>query len=562
VFSRWPSSYSYGLLTVITLLCLLPFSGRAFHVDDTLFVYAAQQIGKHPLDPYGVSIIWDVTQSRLSEVTKNPPLAVYYGAGVGELFGWSERALHLGFLLTALGAVLATYRLARHFTGLPLVAAAVLLLSPGFLVSGSSIMCDTMMVALWVLALTFWLEGLDGNRAVYLVLSGLLIGACALTKYFGMSLIPLLLVYSRMRTRRLSPWIWFLLIPVAILCAYQVGTRQLYGHGLLSDLGDFAVSQRAREQVSILAKALVATSFVGGCALPALTLGPILWKRKYLLIGLALCALLGIALALGWIGLGGSAQAVRNSTALREHWLLTSVELGLFLAGGTSVLALAIWDFREKKTPESLLLLLWTLGTFLFAAFLNWTVNARSVLPLIPAAGLLAARRLEYEGITLKPMAWRVAGALAVSGLIALWVSQADEDLANAGRNAAHFVQQQTRGEGGTVWFQGHWGFQHYMEGIGARAVDFENSRVQPGDVMVIPENNIEVFPMPNEALASAQEFELRLNQPLTTVRWELGAGFYSSVWGPLPFGFGVVPAERYYLLRLGAKAALPEVHP
>ena len=65
------------------------------------------------------------------------------------------------------------------------------------------------------------------------------------------------------------------------------------------------------------------------------------------------------------------------------------------MAGGLSVLAMALVDWWKRRTPESLLLALWVLGTFVFAAFLNWTINARSVLPLIPASGILIARRLD-----------------------------------------------------------------------------------------------------------------------------------------------------------------------
>ena len=45
--SRWSSSFSYAFLAVLTIACLIPFSGRAFHVDDTLFVLAARQISQH-----------------------------------------------------------------------------------------------------------------------------------------------------------------------------------------------------------------------------------------------------------------------------------------------------------------------------------------------------------------------------------------------------------------------------------------------------------------------------------------------------------------------------------
>jgi hypothetical protein len=32
-----------------------------------------------------------------------------------------------------------------------------------------------------------------------------------------------------------------------------------------------------------------------------------------------------------------------------------------------------------------------------------------------------------------------------------------------------------------------------------------------------------------------------------------MGTGFYSSVFGPLPFAFGSVLPERYFLIRIGA---------
>ncbi|MGD1214445.1 MAG: hypothetical protein ABR861_05610, partial [Terriglobales bacterium] len=98
---RWSSSYSYASLGVLTIACLLPFSGRAFHIDDPLFVLAARQIARHPLDPYGFNLIWCESLERMADITKNPPLACYYGAAVGQVAGWSERAFHLAFLVPA-----------------------------------------------------------------------------------------------------------------------------------------------------------------------------------------------------------------------------------------------------------------------------------------------------------------------------------------------------------------------------------------------------------------------------------------------------------------------------
>ena len=159
-------------------MCLVPFCGKAFHIDDTLFLWAAQHIVRHPLDPYGFSVVWYWEPMPMANVTKNPPAAAYYMAAVGKVAGFSEPVMHLAFLLPALVVVLGTYRLARGFTGRPLLAAAATLLAPGFLVSSTDVMCDTMMLAAWILAVMLWREGLEGRDAGLLALAGVLVVVC------------------------------------------------------------------------------------------------------------------------------------------------------------------------------------------------------------------------------------------------------------------------------------------------------------------------------------------------------------------------------------------------
>ena len=97
----------------------------------------------------------------------------------------------------------------------------------------------------------------------------------------------------------------------------------------------------------------------------------------------------------GLVRLGLTAGSPQAFAARNEHWAIISIQLILFIAGGISVLALAIADYRRERDADSLFLLLWVAGTFWFTAYLNWTVNARSILPMVPAVGILLARRLE-----------------------------------------------------------------------------------------------------------------------------------------------------------------------
>ena len=78
-----------------------------------------------------------------------------------------------------------------------------------------------------------------------------------------------------------------------------------------------------------------------------------------------------------------------------RHWFLVGIQLTFFIAAGFSVMALAAADAWKRRDADSLLLMLWVFGTFIFTGFVNWTINARSVLPLIPAAGILLARRVD-----------------------------------------------------------------------------------------------------------------------------------------------------------------------
>ena len=549
---RWSSSYSYAFLGVLTVACLLPFSGRAFHVDDPLFIWAARQIARHPLDPYGFNVVWYERLERMADITKNPPLACYYGAVVGKVAGWSERAFHLAFLVPALAVVLGTYRLAKHLTRFPLLAALATVLTPGILVSACSVMCDTMMVALWVWAVILWIEGLAPRKAGYLAGAGLLIAASALTKYFGASLILLLAAYSLVRLRRLGNWAWYLLIPVGALVGYEFWTHALYGQGLLASAADYARTERASSHGSRWPVVLVGLSFTGGCTLSVLTFCPLTWSRRATAIIAAGSILAASALTFGWVDLGKLLEGLA-ADALRAQWASVGSQLALFIAGGLFTLALAITDYWNRRSPDSLLLGLWVLGTFVFASLLNWTVNARSVLPLIPAAAILTVRRLEIRHHAwTRSLILQIAGALMVSGVLSIRLASADTRLANLAREAARSVRWQTRNDVETLWLEGHWGFQYYMEQLGALSVDADDFQLRPGDLVIVPQNNANYAGFPRDMtfqMVTVLEFP---NPSLaTTISWQGAVGFYSSYWGPLPFRFGPVLPERYSLLRV-----------
>jgi hypothetical protein len=373
------------------------------------------------------------------------------------------------------------------------------------------------------------------------VASSVLITACALTKYFGVSLIVLLPVYSLVKQRRFGAWVFYLLIPVAGLNLYQVWTKALYGRGLLWDAAQYARSPEHVDQASRFICGLVGLSFLGGCALPILLFTPFLWNRLYLFtIGFA-GALAGFAVGMQWLH-----PLIHN---LEQHWLSVGIQFALYVTGGISVLALTIADYKKRRDAESALLGLWVLGTFLFAAFLNWTVNARSLLPLIPAAAILLARRLDELRASPFWSMKKLAIPIVVSAIISVFIAWGDTAFANSGRNFAHFIQRRTQNQAGNIFFEGHWGFQYYMQLFGAHPVEYDKFSFRTGDLLVIPENTTSTFLIPPQFIG--HQHILQVDPHVHSATMALGGGFYSSVWGPLPFSFGLVPPESYLVINL-----------
>jgi Dolichyl-phosphate-mannose-protein mannosyltransferase len=537
-----PTVASLLILAAVTLACLLPFVGKAFHIDDPLFIWCARHIQSDPFNFYGFNLNWIGREAPMAAVTQNPPLAAYYLALIGSLFGWSEIALHASFLLPALAMVFGTYYLGRNFCSQPFWAALATVVTPVFLLSSTSIMCDTMMMAFWMWSVFFWMEGIKTENPAKLGVAALLIAACSLTKYFGISLIPLLLTYSLLEKRRIGRWLAWLCLPVLALAFYQWLTHRLYGRGLLLNAVAYATHLRVGGELP--SKLLAGLAFAGGGMVVLLTAAPLLWDRKKLAAGVFMAVMVGLLVStMDKLGVFPVIDAGN------VKWLFV-IQISLWVTAGTSLAFLVAADWLRQKTPASALLGLWVAGTFVFACAVNWTVSGRNILPMLPAVSLLLIRRLEAQDFFHE---WRrtrlLLGPLGVSLLIALLVAWADYRLADSARTAASFMTRKLGVTPNAIWFEGHWGFQYYMEKLGAKALDRHDLHLSPNDVIVVPTRNSYLFPLPKDQVEPWSEHEFMASKWLAIM--SAGAGYYSDGWGPLPYVFCSAPAEQYVVFRV-----------
>lgn len=133
---------SLALLIFVVGAITLPFIFKAFHMDDTFFVWLAQEKLKNPLALGLPDHGYEGNFFSLYLDTHPPLLTSFLSLLIWISGGASEVALHIGFIIFPALAAVSMFFLARRFTDSPLAAALLLIVSPGFMVMSESIMTD------------------------------------------------------------------------------------------------------------------------------------------------------------------------------------------------------------------------------------------------------------------------------------------------------------------------------------------------------------------------------------------------------------------------------------
>jgi len=302
------------LLAVLVVACLLPFCGKPYHIDDPLFVWCAEQVLAHPADPYGSTVNWYGIDQAMDDVMWNPPLSCYYMAGWMLLGSTREWVLHLGFMLAAVAAVIATFRLSGRCCRTPWLSALLLLLSPGFTVSATTVMCDVPALALMLWFLVMWMDG-------RLWVSALLLGACIMTKYnAGLVILPAA-AFALASHKPVRGWIAFLLAPLALPPLWYV----CMGYAFPAN-----PPPTAGPAVSLT----IGLIFLGGCA-GAACFALIAGTRRWGILGAALTLPAILFFHTFWKSSGGQAA-----------------QMAIWFIGGLAIVAVGVRSAFVDRRPE------------------------------------------------------------------------------------------------------------------------------------------------------------------------------------------------------------------
>jgi hypothetical protein len=305
---------------------------------------------------------------------------------------------------------------------------------------------------------------------------------------------PLLAAWSLVRERRVGKWGAFFLLPLAALAGYQWWTREFYGLPLFSAASNFALAAGGGHFYSKAISLLQSLTFTGGCLAAVMFCAPQIWSWRKISTAAVLTT-------------GGAVAVLAAGMMSRRYpWLdasvrpLVEIQMVFWAVGGVLVLLLAVDDWR-RRDAHGWLLALWIVGTFLFAVFFNWTVNGRTILPMAPAVGILLARRLETVP------GWRSGIGLAAGVGLALLAARADFIYAATVRTDAQQILAVRERGNVPLWFQGHWGFQAYLEAGGAQAMDLKTQALRAGDRLAIHLQNTSVSLPPSASARALSRF-------------------------------------------------------
>ena len=449
----------------------LPFVSQAFHMDDGFYLILAKNIQSNFWFPQDRPIYFEGLRVADLASTEHPwPFTSYLIAVLARIGGgYSEAALHLGFLVFPIVLAISMYYLARRFTGSPVWATLVFLILPVIYVLSHTLMTDIPLLSFWVASVSLFCHGVDKGKKSQIFLGAFAAALASLVSYSGLCLIPLLSLYAILRKNR-GALAAILIVPASVLGIFLALNSQHYHRFTPAMLlGYYFLAKRVLSPGLLLQKLLFAVLAIGALTIFPVTL--LTHCRKKLIF---LAFVLAVAAVL-------STEVSRYSLPQQLLFLL------LFCAGVPLIIDIAgaaIPWFRNRARPDDFFLSNWFIGVFIFNVLVYMNGSARYLLPATPAIVLICFRRIERASGEMKLQRVAIANLL-LAGSLSVLLAIADSQFAGIYRAFALKVTQTFPGR--ELWFTGEWGFRTYLEQAGGRELGQRDAFPRPGDLLVVP---------------------------------------------------------------------------
>lgn len=506
---------------------LVPMAGKAFTIDDPLFLRQAQHALGDPLHPTSAVMVWsEVPQPmRLSQIMPGGPVMAWLLVPT-ILAGGSEVVAHLTQLVLLVVALVAVAVLALRLEGdeqQARSAALLLAATPAVLGMAGTAMPDVAAMALGVLGVERLVAWRQQGHAVAGFAAAVTLALAPLARSHAGLLVGLSVFLLD------PPWrAWRQWLPVGGAVALAAALLWLT-HDPLGGSSDIARSAGLFSSVANLRSNLVAFGLHWVFVLPLALAWMIARAARFWRSPLPYaCAF--------------AASAVVAASPLGA-WLWIAPAAGLGIAVVLDVFVEAL----QQRDRARVALAAWLVVALPVAVYLHFP--SKYLVVSAPAAAILSARALA----TLPRRAGRalLVGLVAAGAAFGLAILRADATFAGLGRRAAAELVAPYVARGERVWFNANWGFQWYAERAGARIVTRTPPHPRAGDLLVSAQQTVTGIPLrafPRRELVATVSEDAPGGRIMSA---PLGAGFYSNGWGFLPWAWGSGEVDRFELWRL-----------
>lgn len=514
----------------------LAFLTKPFHMDEAFFLAVARNILHQPLHPLSFMYNWWGTPLPAWSMNSNSLILPYMLAAALRVTGGGEVLMRLCFVPFDLAAAAALYLLACRFLSRPLGPTIIALATPAYLINMNLLMPEKILAFVAFSGLYALVRGAQEERRDWYFASAILLGCAMALKYYAVFLFLPALCYSfhmRVPPRRIASYLLIAMAPIALYFAVDGLLGWIMTHAALAVIrpsSDGGWSRWPHKTRSILA-------FCGGGGLvTAFWPYLVLKKREFPALASAFAVVFFIFLPT-W-----DAISVRSVDRLT----------GILFSAGTLLGFLRLAWFMDRGRGWALWSG-WTLGGLLLL-ILYPSVVTRLVAFTIPPLIFASAEALE-SGWSSRRLERLYAASFCGVMAISIAAAAVDHRYAAAQKEVAEEVRRMYIAKGAKVWFTGHWGLQYYLEQAGAVALDRRRGgwdQAKPGEVVVSPLVNAEII-RPGKPLRS----NVRTLQADSAVPLRLMSaggcqgGFYTSVWGFLPFCLSLEPVDTFSIVEL-----------
>jgi hypothetical protein len=519
---------------LLAALCLVPFLSKGYTIDDPLFLLAARQILRTPLQPWSYPLCWNATftcfvQAGTSGANVRQGLMGYVLVPV-ILAGGAEWTAHLIQLVLLCIAVFEMVRLGRRlglepskacFAGLLLVAI------PPVLSMANTAMPDILALAAGLTGMERLLAWREEKRWSQGLAAGLTLGLAPYARPHAALLLPLgaLWLFDSFRpTEALSQFRRQLRLWAPLLLAAGVLAGVSYLTRLRGAPSDLAGPASAANNVTIN---LIAYFHYMALPIPfAAVWLATRWRAAKILLVPPLIPIVFARLMLPGI-----------------NWV-RELQLAAVLYGGVAILDMLGVCLRKGQRP-GVLLAMWVLMPLTAVMYLHFPLKylvlvlPAVILILMRAAAVWSARHAMIVGIAM-------VAACASYSVVLL---RADLDFADYARRAAAELIAPRVAAGEKVWFGGEWGFYWYAEKAGATVANPDVAGPLPGELLAVglmEGGDVMLKHFPDREMVDSRSYDSPHGRTMG-----YGAGLYSNRYGLLPWRWNPRATNTYELWRI-----------